>query len=156
MLTVERGPQYEIIATFHCASAELAGSLTAGGAGEIDEGVSLGGVDHQGNVVAIPNIMFSELTLHIDADVTDIETAGPPAWSNGQSAWDYLLIPVGSDRQAAVCVVPKTFGPSWSSGLAIEYRNGWGGFASTDDREAIADVLGFLFGRHSEGRNDGA
>jgi hypothetical protein len=81
-------------------------------------------------------------------DVTDIETAGPPAWSNGQSAWDYLLIPLGSDRHAAVCVVPKNFGPSWSSGLAIEYRKGWGGFASTDEREAVAEVLGFLFGRH--------
>jgi hypothetical protein len=35
----------------------------------------------------------------------------------------------------------------WSKCVGIEYRQEWGGIPASDEREAIADLVGFVVGR---------
>ncbi|MFZ7138356.1 MAG: hypothetical protein ACOWW1_08055 [archaeon] len=43
--------------------------------------------------------------------------------------------------------VPNEFGPKWSSNIAIEFREEWGGIPSREDRVLIEEVCSFIFGR---------
>lgn len=44
--------------------------------------------------------------------------------------------------------VPKGYGPSWSENIGIEYRQEFGEIPAKKTREAIAEIVSFIFGRH--------
>lgn len=81
-------------------------------------------------------------------DAVDVQTPGPPAWSEELGSWDYFMVPAGAGRRAAVAEVPKLRGPRWSRCVAIEYRDDWGGIPNDDERIGVSEAVGFLFGRH--------
>ena len=43
--------------------------------------------------------------------------------------------------------VPNEFGPQWSSNIAFEFRDEWGGIPSKEERVFIEELCSFIFGR---------
>ncbi len=60
---------------------------------------------------------------------------------------DYICIRFG-DRRFILHSVPKQFGPEWSNNIGIEYREQFGGIPEKHERDAISEIVGFVFGRH--------
>jgi len=61
-------------------------------------------------------------------------------------SFDFLRIRAG-DLQFLITKVPVGLGPDWSSNIGIEYRKGWGGIPSSEDREKISELCSFICGR---------
>ncbi|KAF0194028.1 MAG: hypothetical protein FD169_2074 [Bacillota bacterium] len=59
---------------------------------------------------------------------------------------DYLLVQL-LDYSCIIHKVPKSFGPTWSENIGIEYRVELGQIPSIETREAIAEIVSFVFGR---------
>src|SRR5689334_16508228 len=72
VVTFQRGEQYQVAASFHCASGELAYSLVGGTPGEFDEGVPLEGVDEHGNLVRVPHVFFCDIEHVVDGSGSQI------------------------------------------------------------------------------------
>ena len=53
-----------------------------------------------------------------------------------------------NDTGVLVRKVAKECGPAWSNNIALEYRNIYGRIPDKEEREKIAELLGFLMGRH--------
>ncbi len=51
-----------------------------------------------------------------------------------------------SDTSFIVSKVPKEFGPNWSFNMAIEYRQSFGRIPDDNEREAISELVSFVFG----------
>ena len=51
-------------------------------------------------------------------------------------------------RSFIIQKVPKYFGPKWSNCIGIEYHEEWGGIPDEKEREAISEIIGFIFGKH--------
>lgn len=43
--------------------------------------------------------------------------------------------------------VPKSFGPSWSENIGIEYRDEFGKIPEESEREAISEIVGLVLGK---------
>lgn len=61
------------------------------------------------------------------------------------SSKDFLFVN-SSGISFIVAEVPKEYGPDWSHNLVIEYRESFGKIPSDDERKAIAELVGFVFG----------
>lgn len=61
------------------------------------------------------------------------------------SSKDFLFVN-GSGISFIVAEVPKEYGPDWSNNIVIEYRKSFGKIPSDDERKAIAELVGFVFG----------
>lgn len=60
---------------------------------------------------------------------------------------DHLVIESG-DRKCLVHGVSKALGPTWTKCLGIEYREEFGWLPDAAEREAVGEIVGFVFGRH--------
>ncbi len=58
---------------------------------------------------------------------------------------DFFKIEVPG-AQCIVSIVPKEIGLSWASCFCIEYRSAWGPFPKKEVKEAIEDLISFLYG----------
>jgi hypothetical protein len=61
------------------------------------------------------------------------------------TARDYLFVE-GKDFSFIVSQVPTSFGPEWSSSLAIEYRKSFGRIPNEEERVGVSELVGFVFG----------
>jgi len=59
---------------------------------------------------------------------------------------DYLFIKL-PEYSFIIHKVPKPFGPSWSENIGIEYRDEFGKIPDKAQREAISEIVGFVFGK---------
>jgi len=59
---------------------------------------------------------------------------------------DYLFVKL-SKYSFIIHKVPKHFGPSWSENIGIEYRKEFGIIPDANEREAISEIVGFIFGK---------
>ncbi len=62
-----------------------------------------------------------------------------------RSSWDHFLISAGQVR-CIVASVPGGPCPDWARGYGIEFRSTWG-IPDEDQRDAMSEAVGFLFGR---------
>lgn len=53
-----------------------------------------------------------------------------------------------SDFSFLISKVPKDYGPAWSFNLTIEYRKSFGAIPSTEIRQAVSELVSFIFGSH--------
>lgn len=74
----------------------------------------------------------------------DIEPEDSFPLSGGTSR-DCLHIKYG-DTGFIVAKVPQEYGPEWSNNLVIEYRKSFGRIPDEIEREAISEIVGFVFG----------
>ncbi len=58
---------------------------------------------------------------------------------------DHLLVKF-SNTSFIISKAPKEYGPNWSFNLSIEYRQSFGRIPSVEEREAISEFAGFIFG----------
>ena len=63
------------------------------------------------------------------------------------SSIDHIRLTPIDGVQLIVSSVPEEHGPKWSRCLAIEYHHGTSPVPADSDRDAIAEALGYLFGR---------
>lgn len=75
----------------------------------------------------------------IDQEDQDISAKG-----SGNSK-DYLAVKF-ADTSFIVAKVPTGFGPDWSFNISIEYRQSFGRIPNRNEREAISELVGFIFG----------
>lgn len=64
---------------------------------------------------------------------------------SSSSSTDYLIVNF-DNTSFIVSKVPNEFGPDWSCNLSIEYRESFGRIPNKGDREAISELVGFVFG----------
>jgi hypothetical protein len=64
--------------------------------------------------------------------------------SSGGS-WDHFKVDI-KNFHCLVAEVPKEIGPSWAKRIAIEYRSSWGFIADKEKKDALKNLVGFLFG----------
>lgn len=64
---------------------------------------------------------------------------------SSSSSRDHLLVNF-DNTSFIVSKVPNEFGPNWSYNLSIEYRQSFGRIPTTEEREAISELVGFVFG----------
>ncbi len=64
--------------------------------------------------------------------------------SSGSSR-DHFLIK-SSDSSFIIAKVPPEYGPEWSFNLSLEYRQSFGSIPEKEQREAISELVGFVFG----------
>lgn len=57
------------------------------------------------------------------------------------------LIIKTNEVQFVIEKVPEDFGPTWSSNIAIKYKNSWGKIPDVTAREKILEICSFIFGR---------
>jgi len=74
----------------------------------------------------------------------DIEEEFTPLKSNSNSR-DCLFVKL-PDISFIVSKVPEEFGAKWSSNISIEYRQSFGRIPDEDEREAISELVSFIFG----------
>lgn len=81
-----------------------------------------------------------------DSVVGDYQWTEPvPLGSIGK---DFMLIsPASVAPKFIVAKVPEHLGPPWSVNVGIEYHAAWG-LPTLDERKAIAEITGFVLGRH--------
>jgi hypothetical protein len=60
---------------------------------------------------------------------------------------DHLVINCG-ERKCIVHAVTEEIGPTWTKRLGIEYRKEFGWFPEKSDRDAVAEIVGYVFGKH--------
>ena len=65
-------------------------------------------------------------------------------WSRNSGHYAFVEAP---DLAFAVELVPEGLRPSWCRGLAIEYRDEWGGVPEEATRGSIANAVSFVMGR---------
>ncbi|MCM3454474.1 hypothetical protein M3685_11010 [Heyndrickxia oleronia] len=68
-------------------------------------------------------------------------------FTSNQSGFDYLLVDL-KNFKFIIHNVPKDIGPTWSNNIGIEYSEEYGGIPDPDIREAISEIVSFIFGRH--------
>lgn len=64
---------------------------------------------------------------------------------SGGSSRDSLHVKYG-DTGFIVAKVPSDFGPEWSNNVVIEFRKSFGRIPDENEREAISEIVGFVFG----------
>jgi len=64
--------------------------------------------------------------------------------SSGSSR-DHLLVKF-ADTAFIVSKVPQEYGPQWSFNISIEYRQSFGRIPNEEEREAISELVSFVFG----------
>ncbi|MEE4566839.1 hypothetical protein V2U94_04280 [Paenibacillus polymyxa] len=62
-------------------------------------------------------------------------------------SFDYVLVNL-PNYKFIIKYVPKDYDPDWSHKIGIEYRKEFGLIPDEDEREAIAEIVSFIFGRH--------
>jgi len=70
-------------------------------------------------------------------------------FSGGESeshALDYVFVK-GNEFSFIIHKVPKGLGPTWSENIGIEYMKESGRIPTKDEREAISEIISFIFGR---------
>lgn len=70
-----------------------------------------------------------------------------PGTYNEENTRDFAFVEL-ENRSFIIQAVPKYFGPKWSNCIGIEYREEWGGIPDEEEREAISEIVGFIFGKH--------
>jgi len=70
-----------------------------------------------------------------------------PGTHNEENTRDFAFVEL-ENRSFIIQAVPKYFGPKWSNCIGIEYREEWGGIPDEEEREAISEIVGFIFGKH--------
>lgn len=66
---------------------------------------------------------------------------------SGGGSRDYLYIKL-DEFAFIIHKVPQNIGPNWSINLGIEYRNEFGKIPEESIREAISEIVSFIFGRN--------
>lgn len=69
-----------------------------------------------------------------------------PFPERGEFTGDFVFVRYRT-RSLLLHAVPQQAGVAWSNCVGIEYRIGWGGIPGETEREAIADIIGFVLGR---------
>lgn len=76
----------------------------------------------------------------------DHEERTYPVTERTETNRDFAFIEL-QDKSFLIQAVPKYYGPKWSNCIGIEYREEWGGIPNEEEREAISEIVSFIFGR---------
>jgi hypothetical protein len=101
---------------------------------------------HAGTTV-FPRTMRRELSQEYERrGLGDNGPGYPPITLQQGEDIGYASITYG-DKRFLLYQVPRGCGPEWSHNMGIEFRAEWGGIPTSDDREAIGEIVSFLIGR---------
>lgn len=77
----------------------------------------------------------------------EIEEKLYPGTFKEENTRDFAFIEL-KNMSFIIQAVPKYLGPHWSNCIGIEYREEWEGVPTEEEREAISEIVGFIFGKH--------
>ena len=96
--------------------------------------------------IHFPRTTKRELHQHYKKNREDVDNEDSSRLiQSSSSSNDYLIVNF-DNTSFIVSKVPKEFGPNWSYNLSIEYRQSFGKIPTKQMREAISELVGFIFG----------
>ena len=99
----------------------------------------------ESNGLKFDSIGISSEIKKVEENSVRFDNVNTPLESSSKRV-DFLKIKT-DELQFLVEKVPPGIGPEWSANVAIEYKKSWGAIPNAIEREEIAEVCSFIFGR---------